>query len=344
MKDRDQHFYQFLHNYLIDYLEEQRKMSPATIKTYKQSLNQFRKYMKEKKEKTFIDLSFEDFSRDSVYEYLVWLRDDKKVSVQTLNLRLSVLKSFLKYCCEEEISHTAAYLELNTIHAFKGVKKPQVEYLTQEQLKQLFAIPDATTANGRRNRFFIIFAYETGARMDELLNLKLSDIISGDTYKKIRIVGKGSKIRYVPLMEDTVKHLQVYLEEFHAESLRADYLFFTIHQHKHTQMTAGTVDYFLKKYAKELQNTLSDFPPNLHAHMLRHSIAMAMYKNGIPISYIKDFLGHSSIDTTAIYSYSDDETIAKALEAVEQQPFQKEKKAKNWKGNEAELLKYCGLS
>lgn len=78
--------------------------------------------------------------------------------------------------------------------------------------------------------------------------------------------------------------------------------------------------------------------------MLRHSIAMAMYKNGVPMSYIKDFLGHSNIMTTSIYAYADDEDIRKALEAVKDNfPSNPNKKEKKWKGKEEDLLKYCGL-
>ena len=107
-------------------------------------------------------------------------------------------------------------------------------------------------------------------------------------------------------------------------------------------MTGGDVDYALKKYAKRLHNRDDTFPLNLHEHMLRHSIAMAMLKHGVPLSYIKDFLGHSQIQTTTIYAHSDDEAIRKALDQVKHpKPIRQENK--RWKGKESELLKYCGL-
>ena len=112
-------------------------------------------------------------------------------------------------------------------------------------------------------------------------------------------------------------------------------------------MKPGTVDYFMKKYAKLAYEVDSSFPIGLYVHMLRHSIAMAMYKKGIPISYIKDFLGHSSIDTTSIYSYADEETITKALETIDHEESignATTAKQKNWKGKEQYLLEYCGLS
>lgn len=110
-------------------------------------------------------------------------------------------------------------------------------------------------------------------------------------------------------------------------------------------MKPGTVDYFLKKYSKLIHHSDIEFPADLHAHMLRHSVAMAMYKKGIPISYIKDFLGHSSIVTTSVYSYADEETIAMALESIEHEPNSKAKpNSKKWKGNENYLLEFCGLN
>lgn len=346
MKTNNMHFFQHIRNYLCDYLVVRRKMSDQTVRTYRQSLNQLRQYLKDERGISFTDMDFSCFTRDSIYGFLVWLGNTKNCSVQTLNLRLAAIKSFLRYCSEEDIDLTAVYLKVATIHSFKGTKKPCVEYLVQSQLKTLFSLPDVKTRNGRRDRFFIIFAYETGARMQELLNLKLGDIIRTEAFVKVRIFGKGSKVRYVPLVQSAVKHLDAYIKEFHPFSTKSEeFLFYTIHNHQNTQMTPGTVDYMLKKYARSAYDTDEDFPKNLHAHMLRHSVAMAMYKKGIPISYIKDFLGHSSLDTTAIYSYADDETIVKALESVDHESSNNKGKAtKNWKGQEKELLKFCGLS
>jgi integrase len=161
------------------------------------------------------------------------------------------------------------YLEINSIHAFKGAKKPSVEYLTQAQLKLLFSLPDITAKLGRRNRFFMIFAYETGARVQEILDLRLSNIIRSDQSVRIRIHGKGNKTRYVPLLGSTVDHLDAYLAEFHKDSNDA-YLFYTTHDAIKTQMNPGTVDYFLKQYGKCAHEADAIFPDQLHAHMFRN--------------------------------------------------------------------------
>ena len=341
------YFYVLLRDFLTDYLIIKRNFSGKTAKAYRQTLNLLRSYFKEEKDIGFDKLNFSLFTRRNIYDFLMWLKEDLKNSTQTLNLRLSAVKSFLKYCSEEDMDLMPFYLDVSSIHAFKGTKKPCVEYLTQEQLKLLFSIPDISIKLGRRDRFFLIFAYETGGRMQELLDLKLNCIVRNGTSVRVMIHGKGNKTRYVPLLDSSVKHLDAYIEEFHKGSKSDEYLFFTIHNSRHTQMQPGTVDYFIKKYGRLAYEKDRNFPKGIHAHMFRHSIAMAMYKKGIPISYIRDFLGHSSIETTTIYSYADEETIANALESVEFDisiDSNATKHQKNWKGKEQYLMEFCGLN
>ena len=344
MKKNELHFYVLLRDFLTDYLIKRRNFSEKTAKSYRQTLNLLRVYFREENGINFDKMDLSCFTRSSIYDFLIWLKDVKKNSTQTLNLRLSAVKSFLKFCGEEDMELMSVFLDVSTIHAFKGARKPCVEYLTQEQLKLIFTIPDITVRIGRRDRFFLILAYETGGRIQEILDLQLSSIVRNDKNARVRIHGKGNKVRYVPLLGSTVKHLDSYLAEFHKGSPKDAFLFFTIHDSLHTQMKPGTVDYFLKKYGKMAHVIDGTFPESLHAHMFRHSIAMAMYKKGIPISYIRDFLGHSSIETTTVYSYADEETITKALESVEHDENITTQKQKNWKGKERYLLDFCGLN
>jgi len=346
MKQNEMLFYQLLRDFLTDYLIIRRNFSKKTARSYRQTLNLLRNYFKETKGISFDRLDFSCFTRSNIYDFLMWLKDKRKNSTQTLNLRLSAIKSFLKYCSEEDMELMPVYLGVSSIHTFKGTKKPCVEYLTQEQLKLLFSLPDMTTKLGRRDRFFMIFAYETGTRMQELLDLQINGIVRSDISVRVKIHGKGNKIRYVPLLGSTVKHLDAYLAEFHRKGSDKAFLFYTIHDSQHTQMKPGTVDYFMKKYGKLAHKVNGTFPEGLHAHMLRHSIAMAMYKKGIPISYIRDFLGHSSIQTTTVYSYADEETITKVLESVAYEATNEKvtQKQKKWKGQEQYLLEFCGLN
>lgn len=333
-------FYQMLRKFFLDYLITQRNSSSKTVSAYKQSLNQFRIYLRDEKSIPFDKVDFDCFFKEQIYEFLVYLRDNRKCSVATLNLRLAAIKSFLRYCSEEDINCTVVYLSVSRIHKFKGEKKPWVDYLKPEQLRLIYSVPKSQIRIGRRDIFIMILLYETGARIEEFLNLKLRDIIRTGNISQIRIYGKGRKVRYVPILKETLLHLDAYLCEFHPSSEDNDYLFYTIHKNIHTQMSPGNIDHLLKKYAAIASVSDDAFPKNLHAHMFRHSIAMAMYKKGVPLSYIKDFLGHASFDTVSIYAYADVETIADALKKVDHGLVSQ---TKNWKTHEKELLAFCGL-
>ena len=108
---------------------------------------------------------------------------------------------------------------------------------------------------------------------------------------------------------------------------------------------------FLSSYAKQMHEMDPTFPKILHCHVFCHSIGMAMYKAGIPISYIKDFLGHSSIDSTAVYAHADNDAMAGALRSVDQEALPEKDSngnvisvpEKKWKGKEDYLLHFCGL-
>ena len=345
LKDNE-HFYQLMHGYFMEYLIIRRQASRCTVSTYRQSINDFRKYLKDQYNITFSDMDFSSFSKDNVYNFLVYLRDEKHLSVSTLNLRLAAIKSFMRYCSDEDPAITSLYLNLKKINKFKDSEQRsmRIEYLNEEQLKLLFSLPDTDLRQERRNLFIMILLYETGARIEEFLNIRLSDIIRQDTVR-IRLHGKGDKVRYIPLLSDVIPYLDAYMAEFHPNCQTSDLLFYTIHQSEHTKMTDGTVNHILKKYAKKAAETDPLFPQDLHCHTMRHSIAMAMYKKGIPLTYIKDFLGHASLNSVAVYAHADDDTIAEALETanadMDIRPVSSEKK---WKGHEDDLLKYCGLA
>ena len=344
MKEIKPDMHLLIKKYFEIYLPVYTKKSPNTILNYKKSLNSFRKYLKAKKNVSFTNLSFDCFSKDMVYEYLIHLQDEKHNSAETLNLRLAAIRAFIAFCSDEHIELVALYASLKKIKRFKGPEKFKVDYLTEHQLKAIFNAPDIASQKGRRDRFFMILAYETGGRVQEILDLRLHDFSASTNgeFTIVRIHGKGDKTRSVPLVPETVDHLNAYMKEFHSERIPDDYLFYTIHNDKKTQMKVGTVDSFLKKYALKVNREDPSFPKTLHCHMFRHSIAMAMYKKGIPMSYIKDFLGHSSLESTKIYSYADDETIANALKKVNHEASSDDK-GKKWKNREEELLKYCGL-
>ena len=338
-------FHRLLALFLKEHLPVRRKASDKTIRSYRQSIKQFAAWCCEERGVKFDEMGFGDFSCDVVYSFLVWLRDERGLSPQTLNLRLSAIKAFLRFCGEEDVELAGLYLSVSSIRPFKGSKSSGIEYLEPEQLRELFAEPDTSARLGRRDRFLMIFAYESGARMQELLDLTCGCIEECGGYITLRVRGKADKVRIVPLASQAVEHLDAYMAEFHPDPDPGCWLFFTVHGGKRTKMSPGTVEHLLKKYASGIHARDSSFPENLHAYMLRHSVATAMYRAGSPIPYIQDFLGHADPSTTMVYAHADGGAIASAVEAASKQvtaPVNPTEK--RWKGKEQYLLEQCGLA
>ena len=338
-------FHRLLALFLREHLPVRRKASDKTIRSYRQSIKQFAAWSREERGVRFDEMRFADLSRDAVYAFLVWLRDERGLSPQTLNLRLSAIKAFLRFCGEEDVELAGLYLSVSSIRPFKGASSPGIKHLEPVQLRELFSEPDVSTRIGRRDRFLMILAYESGTRMQELLDLTCDCIGECGGHVTPGAHGKGGKARIVPLASQAVEHLDAYMAEFHPGPDPEGWLLFTVHGGKRTKMSPGTVDHLLKKYAASIHARDPSFPEGLHAHTLRHSIATAMYRAGSPIPYIQDFLGHADPSTTMVYAHADGGAIASAVEAASRQVATPVTPAeKRWKGREQYLLELCGLA
>ena len=338
-------FHRLLALFLREHLPVRRKASDKTIRSYRQSIKQFAAWSREERGVRFDEMRFADLSRDAACAFLVWPGDGRGLSPQTLNLRLSAIKAFLRFCGEEDVELAGLYLSVSSIRPFKGASSPGIKHLEPVQLRELFSEPDVSTRIGRRDRFLMTLAYESGTRMQELLDLTCDRIGECGGYVTPGVHGKGGKARIVPLASQAVEHLDAYMAEFHPGPDPEGWLLFTVHGGKRTKMSPGTVDHLLKKYAASIHARDPSFPEGLHAHTLRHSIATAMYRAGSPIPYTRDFLGHADPSTTMVYAHADGGAIASAVEAASRQVATPVTPAeKRWKGREQYLLELCGLA
>jgi len=156
--------------------------------------------------------------------------------------------------------------------------------------------------------------YDTGARVQELIDIKVCDVIL-DSTSVIILTGKGNKVRRVPLMKNTASLLQIYLSENDLKKQwKNQYPLFVNNQHN--KLTRKRVAYILNKYVKMARETSRIVPEHVSPHVLRHSKAMHLLQAGVNIIYIRDFLGHVDCKTTEIYSRADTETKRKAIENV----------------------------
>jgi integrase/recombinase XerD len=341
----DNSFFKHLRGFLTVFLPKHKCYSQNTVKAYHDTLNLFRNFMLEEKEIPFTAISFDQINHEMIYEFLVWLQNTRGCGATTKNHRLAALKSFFHYCAMEDPSLMAIYLDLQKVRS-QRVNRTRVEYMSETALKTLLEQPNSRTRCGLRDRFFMIPLYDTGARIQEILDLKLRDIHLNDQTPCIYLTGKGNKTRAVPIMDKTIAHFHEYMKTFHPNANPKDdeHLFFTLIKGQIGKMSDDNVSCFLKRYAESAQQVCPEVPLRMHAHLFRHTRAMHLYQAGIPLSYIKDFLGHVSVNTTDIYASTDTSMMKAALEKIDRRDNdQISKEVPSWKDDEEMILKLCGL-
>lgn len=312
LKNND--LFTLIRDYFKQYLPVVRKSSPNTIRTYQVAIEQFLDYITTKQNLKLYNVTLGMIDRNTVTSYLVYLDTVKGCSVTTRNHRLNCIRSFFKYAASCNIEAAAQWNEIQSIKRVRGEVKP-VEHLSMKVIEAILAQPDTSTKMGLRDVFLMLFLYQTGARVQELVDVRIKDISFGNT-AVVTLRGKGSKVRCIPLRELLMTHLNKYMGIFHpgANPYADNNLFFTLHNGEHGRMSEDNVRRLVQKYGQLAKTQLPEIPDNVHPHLFRHSRAMHLYQNGVALPLISQWLGHSRLETTLIYAYADTEQKRKAIE------------------------------
>lgn len=286
--------------FLTEYLPLHRSCSKNTISSYKDSLKLFILFLRDHKSMNINKFKMRQINRELILEFIEWLKNRGNSPV-TINHRLAGIKSFINFAQYESVENLAYLQPVLSVKSLKTTTR-QVDYLTEEQMNSLINLPPTDTFAGLRHRIIMCLLYDTGARVQELCDLKIEDINLGNN-PTVKLHGKGSKIRIVPISKNMNQILEVYISKFFSDiKLKNEYL---IKNKNNQQMSRDGIEYIVQKYATILKNNDPSFPSKVHPHMFRHSKAMHMLAVDIPIVYIRDFLGHEDISTTMIYARAD---------------------------------------
>ena len=292
--------FEYYINEFCNFLLLEKNLSTNTINSYKKDILQFENYTFIKfKRKTNIN---NVLSKDVFEEYLIHLYD-KEYKSSTLARKLSSLKSFFIFLEEEKI------ISANPV---KYLKFPKLERKIPKTLNQ--EIIDAMLENSNnlslRDSTIIELIYATGIRASELINIKITDIDFNEA--TIRILGKGSKERIIPIHDLALELVSKYWknEIFKHNKLvqnknirfNRDLLFLNLQGKK---LTRQGLWYIVKNISKKLGLDINKVSP----HILRHSFATHLLYNGVPLRHLQELLGHSNISTTQIYTHLSDQYI-----------------------------------
>jgi len=325
-RKKDKDFWVLARMYLHDYMPAVRNLSDKSVDAYKQSLKAYLSYLEEIKSLTEDKVTLDAFTRDNVKGYIVWLKD-KGSSPKTINLRLTAIRSFLKYCSEEDFELRGIYADVCSVKKVKEEKKA-IQYLQPKATSAILSAYDTKTAKHRRNRMMLILLYDSGARVQELADLDMSSLHIDVENPYITLVGKGRKSRNVPLMTKTVKHLNVYMQEFHHGKAGVP-LFYSKYDGKPHRLSTDSISLILKKAAGMAREHCDEVPDHVHCHLIRKTKAMDLYRNRVPLPFIMQLLGHESMSTTSgFYAFA---TLEMMSEAINKSALKVDDDEKLWK-------------
>jgi len=187
-----------------------------------------------------------------------------------------------------------------------------IEHLSPDAMKLLLAQPDRNTLKGRRHLSLMSVLYDSGARVNELIDIRVCDVSLKEP-ATVTLKGKGNKTRRVPIMKNTASLLQSYiLENKLDEPWKNQYPLFTNNQNR--KLTKEGVAYIIGRYVALARKISTIVPPRVSPHIFRHSKSYHLLQAGVNLIYIRDFLGHVDLKTTEIYARTDTETKRKAIE------------------------------
>jgi len=297
--------------YFSEYLPLQRSCSPNTISAYSRTFTLFLKYLQKHYNRRPDHVEMDDLSARNVIDFLNDLQKTRGNANSTRNARLAAIHSFAKYLLIEYPILSGNLQQVLAIPV-KKTKKRMLDFLTQEEIDAILASPSDKSWCGRRNRVLLEVMYNTGARVSEILELKVADVRLEPT-GMVHLTGKGRKERTVPLWKDTVKLLRKWIQ---SNRYSPDSLLFP--NNRGGKMTRSAI----AKMLTSVVETTKDQCPTLKSrkispHTLRHTTAMHLLQSGVDITVIAMWLGHESIETTHTYITTDTAIKEKALQEMQ---------------------------
>ncbi|MHC2995369.1 MAG: tyrosine recombinase XerC [Candidatus Atribacteria bacterium] len=277
----------------IFYLKNEKNYSNNTIISYKNDLTQFFNFVKNYKLLKKTNIKY--INHEIMRKYIVYLKENE-YSRRSISRKVSSARSFFKFIHKEGIINVNPTLNLIT----PKINKKLPYFLYSQEVNKLIEAPPNKTLFGIRDRAILEVLYGTGIRVGELINLNIRDIDFNE--KIIRVFGKGSKERILPLGNPSIRAIQEYLENNNLFNKNKfikmndkDALFLNRFGGR---LTARSIRRIITKYMK-----MAGLNKKLSPHVLRHSFATHLLGGGADLRSVQELLGHKSLSTTQIYTH-----------------------------------------
>ena len=315
--------------------------SPQTIASYKCAVGLFLDYLETIKDKKKMELTTSDFSKINIEKWLLWLKEERGNSKLSIDHRLAVIKSLVRYLRSRDHTLDYNYIEICEIKTISHGRGKKVEGLTKEAFRIFMESIDCSTKTGKRDYALFTFMYDTGCRVGEVLNIRLRDLQLDVKEPYVIVTGKGDKLRTLVLSDLNVETLRLYITLFFGNQPQDDaYLFYSNRGGITIPLNEDSVNARLSHIAKIAHRRCSDVPLHIHSHQIRHTAASHWFNiDNINIANISVYLGHNSIDVTRKYIGISKQELEQAMAKRSGLDMIGNKKYTNLKSGLRDLLK-----
>lgn len=312
MKHKPSTFPELLNSFVTEYLPGAVGVSPNTIKSYKAAFRLILKYMYQEKGISADQISFEGLDYQTMIDFLSWLEKSRGCSATTKNQRLSALASFSSYAQNRDFAAASTFRSSVIRIPMKRATHRNRAIFTREEVTILLRLPDDYYEIGIRDKVLLSLMYASGTRAQEICDLAVKDIQFSEKGASLNITGKGHKKRRIGISYTCASLLKGYIDHKKIVSLPERHIFSS---QTHEKMTVSCIEEIFKKYIRiaKQKNPGLFIDDSYTPHSMRHSTASHMLEAGVPLVVIKNFLGHSSLQSTQIYAEISQNTVDKHL-------------------------------
>jgi site-specific recombinase XerD len=302
----------YLSRFLAQYLPGEAGASQNTIMSYRDTFTLLLRYCKFNENTLPENVTLDLLTKDLVIDFLHWLEEARGCSVPTRNQRLAAIHSFCRFMQTEDVIRLNQYQRILSISK-KKTKSGTINYMTPDGIKLILEQPDIQSMSGFRDMVLLSLMYDSGARVQEMADLSVGDVRT-DSPATVKITGKGSKTRIVPLMDPTADVVRRYITDA-GLACHSKHSYPLFPNRSGRKLTRAGIKYILDKYVESARSVNPAILPDIISpHSFRHSKAVHLLHAGINLVYIRDILGHADLKTTEIYARIDGEMKRKALE------------------------------
>jgi integrase/recombinase XerD len=300
-----------LQRFFCQHLINQKSVSSATVASYRDTFRLFLRYMQHARRKSPAALDRSDFTAPNVLAFLDYLEKERRNKPRSRNTRLSALRAFAAYLLALDAVDQAVQLQAILAIPRKRWERRLVGFLSEAEIQAVLEAPSPACWTGRRDRLLFQLLYHTGARVSEIIHLRVADVVQ-DQSRTIRFTGKGRKQRILPVSKSTRRLLQAWIKE---NALKPEQPLLP-NRFGHALSRSGVAHQLRVAVTSAVSRCPSLARRKISPHQIRHSTALHMLQKGVRLEVIALWLGHEKLDTTHHYLEADLAMKERALQSL----------------------------